>query len=106
MMSSPHGLHCTEALIAPHQPAAVTSLLAHATVVVIVVQKVTTDRVCEEAVQAGTSETAVKVVLVLQNLVFLIFMASLAWIFRSSLTPPITSSTNTLCVISDLRNGH
>mmetsp|Transcript_2103 Transcript_2103/g.6270 ORF Transcript_2103/g.6270 Transcript_2103/m.6270 type:complete len:441 (+) Transcript_2103:233-1555(+) len=31
---------------------------------------------------AGTSETAVKVVLVLQNLVFLIFMASLAWIFR------------------------
>lgn len=32
--------------------------------------------------QAAASEAAVKVVLILQNLVFLFFMAALAWIFR------------------------
>ena len=35
--------------------------------------------------QAAASEAAVKVVLILQNLVFLLFMAALAWIFRWAL---------------------
>jgi len=36
----------------------------------------------DRRVQAAASEAAVKVVLVLQNLVFLLFMTGLAWIFR------------------------